>query len=376
MSAPDAAAMILWVGATLYAVFGGADFGAGIWDLLARGEQGPRARALLERSLTPVWEANHVWLIFCLVVLWTAFPEAFGAIMSTLFIPLFIAALGIVLRGAGFAFRHAITAPRAGRRLGLVFSLSSLLTPLAMGTVVGAIACGRVPADGSGDLVSSWLAPAPLAIGVLFVATSAYLAAVFLTYDAGLGETAGGGVSGDPVPGGNAPGGGVSGHGVPGGRSASDQAPGGEREMVGYFARRALAAAVVAGGAAGLGLIALEADAIYLFDRLFGPALPLVLVSAVSGSAAIAILATGAIRGAHGRVAVRPLAVLAVVGLIWAWAIAQRPYLLPTDLTIADAAAPGATLTAVFIVFAFAVVLVLPALALLYTLTQRQQLGE
>src|SRR5665811_454094 len=142
MSAPDAAAMILWVGATLYAVFGGADFGAGIWDLLARGEQGPRARALLERSLTPVWEANHVWLIFCLVVLWTAFPEAFGAIMSTLFIPLFIAALGIVLRGAGFAFRHAITAPRAGRRLGLVFSLSSLLTPLAMGTVVGAIACG------------------------------------------------------------------------------------------------------------------------------------------------------------------------------------------------------------------------------------------
>ena len=93
MSKADAAAAILWVGATLYAVFGGADFGGGFWDLIAGdAEKGERPRALIQRSLTPVWEANHVWLIFILVVLWTAFPEAFGAVMSTLYVPLALAA--------------------------------------------------------------------------------------------------------------------------------------------------------------------------------------------------------------------------------------------------------------------------------------------
>ena len=109
MSKADVAAVILWIGATLYAVFGGADFGGGLWDLIAGdAEKGERPRALIQRSLTPVWEANHVWLIFILVVLWTAFPEAFGAMMSTLYVPLALAALGIVLRGAGFAFRKSI----------------------------------------------------------------------------------------------------------------------------------------------------------------------------------------------------------------------------------------------------------------------------
>ena len=108
MSKADAAAVILWVGATLYAVFGGADFGGGLWDLIAGdAERGERPRALIERSIAPVWEANHVWLIFILVVLWTAFPEAFGAVMTTLYVPLTLAAVGIVLRGAGFAFRKS-----------------------------------------------------------------------------------------------------------------------------------------------------------------------------------------------------------------------------------------------------------------------------
>src|SRR6266545_7944275 len=112
MSKADAVAAILWIGVTLYAVFGGADFGAGIWDLLAgRGERGERARKLIDHSIAPVWEANHVWLIFVLVVLWTAFPPAFSAVMTTLYIPLALAALGIVLRGSGFAFRHALPGP-------------------------------------------------------------------------------------------------------------------------------------------------------------------------------------------------------------------------------------------------------------------------
>ena len=167
MSKADIAAVILWAGATAYALFGGADFGGGFWDLLAGdAERGERPRALIQRSLTPVWEANHVWLIFILVVLWTAFPKAFGAIMTTLYIPLALAAVGIVLRGAGFAFRKEIEGPGGppgGRR-----HLRHLLGADAVlhGDGGGAIATGDVPAAGDGDPISSWLQPAPLFFGV------------------------------------------------------------------------------------------------------------------------------------------------------------------------------------------------------------------
>ena len=162
MSTADICAVILWVGVTLYAIFGGADFGAGVWDLLAGcGERADRVRAQIDRSIGPVWEANHVWLIFVLVVLWTAFPSTFSAIMTTLYIPLAIAALGIVLRGSGFAFRHALPGPIQGPAT-RVFGVASLLTPFFMGTVVGAIASGEVPAAGDGDPTGSWTGFLPL----------------------------------------------------------------------------------------------------------------------------------------------------------------------------------------------------------------------
>src|SRR6476660_9200592 len=186
MSQATAVAAVLWIGVTAYAVFGGADFGGGLWSLLAGGgERGRRPRELIDWAIGPVWEANHVWLIFVLVVLWTAFSSAFEAIFSTLFIPLSLAALGIVLRGSGFAFHK--TARRArGRQLAeRLFGLASLFTPFFLGTVVGAIATGRVPeGNATGDAVTSWLNVTSLVIGALFVATSAYVAAVFLTYDA------------------------------------------------------------------------------------------------------------------------------------------------------------------------------------------------
>ncbi len=330
MSKAEAAAAILWVGVTFYALFGGADFGGGFWDLLAGGpERGERPRALIQRSLTPVWEANHVWLIFCLVVLWTAFPPAFFALMTTLYVPLALAALGIVLRGAGFAFRKSVEGLAARRAAGATFALSSVLTPFFMGTVVGAVAAGNVPADGNGDAFSSWLQPLPLLTGAMFVATSAYLAAVFLVGDA---------------------------------RRA------GEAEMERYFVRRALAAAAVAGVAAALGLVELHAEARHVFDRLVDQGLPLVIVSALCGLGLLAALLRG------WRRPLRPLAAGAVVTVIWGWFIAQFPYLLPTDLTIAEAAAPDSTLEVVFVVFAIAAVLVLPALGLLYVLTQRDLL--
>src|SRR5438874_1056806 len=138
MSTSDAVAAVLWVGVTAYAVFGGADFGAGFWSLVAGpSEQGKRTRELCDWAIGPVWEANHVWLIFVLVVLWTGFSTTFEAVFSTLFIPLSLAALGIVLRGSGFAFHK--TARRVGGRsvAELLFGLSSLLTPFFLGTVVG-----------------------------------------------------------------------------------------------------------------------------------------------------------------------------------------------------------------------------------------------
>jgi cytochrome d ubiquinol oxidase subunit II len=333
MSSADAVAIVLLIGATAYAVFGGADFGAGLWSLLAgRGDRGRRPRELIDWAIGPVWEANHVWLIFVLVVLWTGFSQAFEAIFSTLFIPLSLAALGIVLRGSGFAFHH--TARRArGRAISeVLFGVASLLTPFFMGTVVGAIAGGRVPVgNAAGDAVTSWLNPLSLLVGALFVATSAYVSAVFLVSDA---------------------------------RRAG--APDLER----YFSTRALIAAVVTGALAAAGLVLLHSDAKYVYDGLTGDGLPLVIASVLCGLAVLVLLHRGARRGA------RPLAIGAVAAVIAGWGVAQNPYLLPKTLTIADAAAPSATLTGVLIVFGVAVVLVLPSIALLFTLVQRDLVGE
>ena len=333
MSSADAVAGVLWVGVTLYAVFAGADFGSGFWALLAGGgERGERPRALIDWAIGPVWEANHVWLIFVLVVLWTAFSEAFGAIMSTLFIPLSLAALGIVLRGAGFAF-HRVAARERGRRLAEgAFAIASVLTPFFMGTVVGAIASGRVPVgNAEGDPLTSWVNAVSLLIGVLFVATGAYLSAVFLVSDARR--------FGDP-------------------------------ELERYFAARALGASVVAGAVAIAGIFVLHADARYIYDGLTSEGLPLVLLSLACGAGALVLLWRKARRG------IRPLAVGAVAAVIWGWGAAQYPYLLPETLKIEQGAAASETLTAVLVIFGVAVVVVLPAIGLLYTLAQRSMLEE
>jgi cytochrome bd ubiquinol oxidase subunit II len=333
VSSADAVAGVLWVGVTFYTVFGGADFGAGFWSLFAgRGERGRRARQLADWAIGPVWEANHVWLIFVLVVLWTAFSEAFGSIFSTLFIPLSLAALGIVLRGSGFAFQRTARTARGRHVATWLFGLASLLTPFFMGTVVGAIAGGRVPVgNAEGDPVSSWLNLVSLVIGALFVATSAYLAAVFLVSDARRARAA---------------------------------------DLVVSFRARALGAGLVAGALAVAGIVVLNADAQYLYDGLTQEGLPFVIVSGLCGLGAMELLRRGSPRGA------RPLAVGAVAAVVWGWGVAQYPYLLPERLEIASAAAPSPTLTGVLIVFGVAVVLVLPALALLFTLAQRSVIEE
>jgi len=335
----DICAVILWVGATFYALFGGADFGGGFWDLIAGGaERGERPRALIQRSLTPVWEANHVWLIFILVVLWTAFPPAFSAVMTTLYVPIALAAVGIVLRGSGFAFRKSIEGLSGRRAAGATFAVSSLLTPFFMGAVAGAIASGNVPGDGSGAPFSSWLQPLSLLTGAMFVASGAYLSAVFLIGDA---------------------------------RRAGDE------DLQRYFARRALAAAAVAGIAAAFGLAELHAEARYIFDRLTAEGLPLVILSALCGAGVLALLISAARHPAAASPRLlRPLAAGAVVAVIWGWGVAQFPYLIPTSLKIAQSAAPPDTLSSVIVVFIVAAILVLPSLGLLYWLSQKELLGE
>src|SRR3954464_11716151 len=172
-------------GLIAYAVLGGADFGAGFWDLTAGGaEGGRRPRHLVDVTLAPVWEANHVWLIFCLVMLWSAFPTAFVAITTPLYLPLGLAALGIVVRGSGFAFRKVVVRTDQQRMAGASFAASSVITPFFLGTIAGGIASGRVPSDGYGDPLGSWLNPPSLLGGTLAVLVTAFVAAVFLTAEA------------------------------------------------------------------------------------------------------------------------------------------------------------------------------------------------
>jgi cytochrome bd ubiquinol oxidase subunit II len=332
MSKADLVAAILWIGVTLYAVFGGADFGGGMWDLLAgQSERGERARWLIDRSIAPVWEANHVWLIFVLVVLWTAFPTVFSAIMTTLYIPLALAALGIVLRGAGFAFRHALPGP-VRRPATRVFGISSVLTPFFLGTVVGAVASGEVPADGGGDPTASWTGILPLLTGLMFVALAAYIAGAFLVRDAGAA---------------------------------------GDDDLQGYFLRRSLVMAVIGGAAAVAGIFALHEHARYVYDGLTSwPGIVLVIGSGICGLVALVLLVTG--RSLNW--VMRPAAVGAVVTVIWGYFAAAHPYMLPTEVTISEAAAVPDILTVVIVVFLVAAVAVIPSLILLYVLMQRQAL--
>jgi cytochrome d ubiquinol oxidase subunit II len=329
MSKADVVAAILVAGATLYAIFGGADFGAGVWELLAARTRDRRLRERIEQrvalSLGPVWEANHVWLIFTLVVLWTGFPDAFAPIMETLYVPLALAAIGIVLRGSGFAFGHALGGAGA-HRAHAVFAVSSLITPFFLGCVVGAIVAAEVEAGGSGDALG-WIGPLPVLVGVLFVASCAYVAAVFLLDDC---------------------------------RRAGDE------ELAAYFLRRSIAAAIVAGALAAIGLVVLHADAPQIFDALFDDALPLVIASIAFGVLTLAGLLRGWARS------LRPLAICTFVTLVAGWAVAQYPDLLPGSLTVDDGAGDGAALTALIVVFIAALIVVVPALALLLRLAQRR----
>lgn len=324
--------LLALAGLTLYVVLGGADFGAGLWQLLSgRGERGTAVREHAHEAMAPVWEANHVWLIFVLVVMWTCYPVAFGSIVSTLSIPLFIAAIGIVFRGTSYALRAGTTRVREERTVDTVFGVASVLTPFALGTVVGAIAAGEVPVgNAAGDLWTSWTGGLSLMVGVLAVAFGAYLSAVYLAADAVR-------------------------------RDAGD--------MEQAFRVRALVAGVVAGALAVAGLIVLRSEARGLYDSLVsGDALPALVVSAVAGVGTLALV------WLRRYEAARYSAAVAVAAIVAGWAIAQQPELLP-GLTVSEAAASHDVLVAVLVSVAAGALVLVPSLALLFTLTLRGRLG-
>jgi len=328
MSLADGLAAVAWIGVTCYALFGGADFGAGFWDLVAGGaRRGAAQRRLIEHSIGPVWEANHVWLIFVLVVMWTCFPPLFAAVSSTLWMPLTLAAFGVIIRGSAFAFRKTVTQTWQRRIFGAAFAASSVITPFFLGAAAGAVASGRVPpGNGAGQPVASWWNPVSVMTGILAVVACAYLAAVYLTADA---------------------------------RRAGDAA------LVAQFRWRALAAGVAAGAVAASGLLFLHQDAAVLYHGLLHRGLPLVIISAIAGIVSLSLLYR------RHFLTARLTAALAVTAVLWAWAAAQYPNLLNPGLTISRAAADRPVLVATLASLGAGAVLLVPSLAWLYILFQR-----
>jgi cytochrome bd ubiquinol oxidase subunit II len=315
-----------------YVVLAGADFGAAIWQVTApRTPQGKRMRNLAHDAMAPVWEANHVWLIFVLTVTWTAYPAAFGSLASTLAVALSVAAFGIIVRGAAYALSSGTSDAREIRHIDEASAISSVLAPFALGACVGALASGRVPfGNARGDLFSSWLNPTSILIGVLAVVLSAHLAAVYLSADA---------------------------------------VRRGEDDLVAPFRRRALAAGVVAGVLAAAGLAVLHQDAHPLYRELVaGAGLPAVIVSALAGATTLALVARERFNTA------RYTAALATTAIVAGWALAQQPRFLP-GLTIEQAAAPHDTLIAVIVAIVGGGIILFPSLTLLLRLTLGGALG-
>jgi cytochrome bd ubiquinol oxidase subunit II len=321
----DIPLIFILAGLVFYIVLGGADFGAGIWQLTAgAGPEADRLRHRAHQAVAPVWEANHVWLVFVITVMWTAYPSAFGSLASTLELPLFAAAIGIILRGATYALRTGARSDRETHVVDTVFAASSLMTPFALGAAIGAIAAGRVPVgNAAGRLFHSWTGSVSILVGLLSVAFSAYMAAVFL---------------------------------------CADSTRVGELDLAERFRARALIAAVVAGGLAIGGLIVLHSGAHRIYHRLLdGPGLPALIVSVLAGGLTLGLVIARRFSPA------RYTAAVAVAAIVAGWGLAQHPVLLH-GLTVGQAAAPHDTLVLVIVAVVGGGAILFPSMALLFRL--------
>jgi cytochrome d ubiquinol oxidase subunit II len=312
----------------IYALSAGADFGGGLWDLLASGPRRDRQRALVADAIAPIWEANHVWLILVIVLLFTAFPPAFALLMTLLHVPMTLMLFGIVLRGSAFTFRsYDSRRDSVQRRWGRIFAIASTATPVLLGCIVGAIATGAVNSSRlvvntsyAATYVHPWLAPFPIGIGVLSLALFAFLAAVYLTIE------------------------------------AKDDAL---RED---FRNRALLAAVAVAVIASTDLMLARSGAPLVWSALTEGSFATILRFAAAASALAAMFSLW--RRQYG--AARMAAIIEVSLIIWGWALGQFPLLVPPDITIENAAAPTATLRLLAIALAAGFALLTPSLRYLF----------
>ncbi|WP_329226572.1 cytochrome d ubiquinol oxidase subunit II [Streptomyces sp. NBC_01460] len=328
----DLMAGVLLLAIAAYTCAGGTDYGAGFWDLTAGGtERGKRPRWLIDHAMAPVWEVNNVWLIFVFVIMWTGFPPLFQAVFSAMWLPLALAAVGLVLRGAGFAFRKVVRRV-AGRRLyGAVFAVASLVTPFFLGAAVGGVASGRVRL-GTEASADAWSNPTSIVFGLLAVAATAFLGAVFLAADA-----------------------------------RRFDAP----DLIGYFRRRGLLSLTVLVVLGVITLFVTGEDAPHVRHGLtHGAGLAFGIAAGAASFAAAWLL----IRRPGGWA--RASAAAAIACAVIAWGLAQRPYLLPTSMTVAEGAGASTTLTWLAFVTLVALVVVVPAVVLLYWLDTRGDLEE
>ena len=321
-----AAALVIAAALNVYVLSGGADYGGGVWDLLARGPRSERQRELVAHAIGPIWEANHVWLILAIVVLFTGFPPAFARITTVLHVPLLLMLLGIVARGAAFSFR-SYGSPRGSRgdiqrHWGRVFAVSSLLTPLLLGVTLGAIASGRVRAEVTDASVffTSWWGLFPWTVGLFALVMFAFLAAVYLTVEAQ------------------------------------------EEDLREDFRRRALASGVLLGGMAALALVAAGLEAPELLHDLTRTSWSWALHAATAAAALATLAALWRRRYRLARIG----AVAQISLILWGWAFSQFPHLVKPDLTIWDAAAPAVTLRLLLIALAAGTVVLLPSFLYLF----------
>ncbi|MFF1871357.1 cytochrome d ubiquinol oxidase subunit II [Kitasatospora herbaricolor] len=317
-------AWILLLAVAAYACGGGVDYGAGFWDLFAGGaERGKRPRWLVDHAMAPVWEVNNVWLIFVLVLMWTGFPVFFQTVFTALWLPLALAAVGMVLRGAGFALRKPTRRLAERRIYGAAFAVSSLLTPFFLGTVIGSVASGRV-SPGTTASADAWANTTSVMAGLITVAATAFLGAAFLTVDA-----------------------------------RRFDAP----DLARYFRLRTWIAATALLILGVIGLTVTDDHATYVHHGLtHGAGLALVIAAVV----ALAVTAWLVAGPAAGWARYSSVAVVAL--LVAAWGFAQRPYLVPTSLTVQQGAGADAPLQWMLIVAAVALVFIAPALVVLYRL--------
>jgi len=316
---------IVAIALVLYTLTAGADFGGGVWDLLARGPRAADQRRLIGDAIAPIWEANHVWLILVIVLLFVVFPGAFAAITTALHIPLLLMLIGVVLRGSAFTFQAYDPQPGAGaRRWGRVFAISSLLTPIALGVTLGAVSGGflRDPATGlvRTDFLEQWLAPYPFAVGLFTLALFVFIAAVYLVEEAD-----------DP-------------------------------ELAALFRRRALISGAVVGVTALIAYIAAENGAPVIRAGLRDSAWALPLHLVTGGAALVVLFALWTERDRLAKLAVIVQAALIVAG----WAFAQYPYLAVPGYTIVGEAAPQDVLWAVIAALGLGALLLVPMIVYLF----------